>query len=156
MMDGPDPLSRRTLLSYQQDLTGREEVLTVCSTFRRMQPLGDLGLEPAAEPWAIEIMMALLYGAIELSVLFFYRRLFVVNRNTLFDIVTEVAIVVATLWTIAFFFLTIYCGIHIDAIWENVIRAAEVCPDGLNAGIAFWASDFGTDALVLVLPLPTV
>lgn len=50
MIDGPDPLSRRTLLSYQQDLTGREVFLTVRSTFRRVQPIGDLGLKPAAEP----------------------------------------------------------------------------------------------------------
>lgn len=101
--------------------------------------------------------MALAYGAIKLSVLFFYRRLFVVKRNTLFDIVTKVAIVIVTLWTIAFFFLTIfYCGVHIDAIWGNVIEAAEVCPDGFKAGMAYFASDFGTDALVLLLPLPTV
>ena len=96
--------------------------------------------------------MALAYGAIKLSVLFFYRRLFVVNRNSLFDIVTKVAIVVVTLWTITLFFLTIfYCGVHIDAIWGNVIEGAEVCPDGFEAGIAFFASDFGTDALVRYL-----
>lgn len=50
MIDVPDPLSRRTLLSYQQDLIEPEEFLTVRSTFSRAKPIGWLRLEPAAEP----------------------------------------------------------------------------------------------------------
>lgn len=41
MIDGPVLLSRRPLLTCQQDVTGRENFLTVRPTF---------SLEPAAEP----------------------------------------------------------------------------------------------------------
>ncbi|KAL2044670.1 hypothetical protein N7G274_002444 [Stereocaulon virgatum] len=95
-------------------------------------------------------MMSLAYGAIKLSVLFSYRRLFVVNQDTRFGVVTIAAIVIIILWTIAVFFNTIfYCGVHIDVISGNLLEIFQDCPDAFTAVITFFASDLGTGVIVL-------
>ena len=102
-------------------------------------------------------MMALVYGCVKLSVLFFYRRLFVTSRGSVFDTITKVAIVIAIAWTITFFFADfLSCGAHPSAEWGNILSLEKYCPHSFQTGMAFLSSDFATDVLILVLPMPIV
>ena len=108
--------------------------------------------------FAFTIMMIIAYGCIKLSALFFYKRLFVPSSRTIFGRILTGTIALIVCWTIALLFVYIFggCGRHVDALWGNVILAAEECPHGFEAEMALFASDLATDVIVLVLPLPTV
>ena len=100
--------------------------------------------------------MILAYGFLKLSVIFFYRRIFVTRAWSTFDIVTKVSAVIVVLWTIGFFLVNIFgCGRHFDYGWGPLVEE-EHCVDGLVELEALMISDFITDLLVLILPFPIV
>lgn len=107
--------------------------------------------------WAFSLMMVVAYGCIKLSLIFFYRRLFIINRGTFFDMVTRIAIVFVILWTIGFLFTELFeCGSHFDAIWGNVLKNAKYCPGFLKNALALFITDFATDVMILAMPIPVV
>lgn len=96
------------------------------------------------------------YGCIKLSVLFFYRRLFVNGTSKSRDIVTKVAIGITAAWMITFFLLQLFmCGRHIEWNWGPFI-VLERCVDGFKYNNALFTSDLITDILVICLPIPYV
>ncbi|CAG8950862.1 hypothetical protein HYFRA_00003079 [Hymenoscyphus fraxineus] len=108
--------------------------------------------------FAITILIVLAYGFIKLSILFFYRRLFVTERkggilNTLAWIL--VAIIIA--WMLTFIFLTIWgCGTHYTANWGSLQDLITYCSNGLQREEALYVSEFVTNILLVALPIPTV
>lgn len=101
--------------------------------------------------------MVLGFGFIKLSITFFYRRLFVTAKNTLFDWATKVAIVIVVLWTVSFFFGFLFsCGTHISAAWGSVQDDVMYCGAAINLDNALVVSDLMTDVMILCLPLPVV
>ncbi|CAG8972832.1 hypothetical protein HYALB_00001251 [Hymenoscyphus albidus] len=107
--------------------------------------------------FAITILIVLAYGFIKLSILFFYRRLFVTERkggilNTLAWIL--VAIIIA--WMLTFIFLTIWgCGTHYTANWGSLQDLITYCSNGLQREEALYVSEFVTNILLVALPIPT-
>ena len=98
-------------------------------------------------------MMVVVYGCIKLSLIFFYRRLFVIK----IDMVTRIAIVIVILWTIGFVFTELFkCGSHFDAVWGNVLENKKYCPVYLKDTLALFITDFVTDVMILVIPIPIV
>ena len=96
------------------------------------------------------------YGFIKLSVLFFYRRVFVNRTNSRFDMVTKGAIVIVILWTIAFLCAQFFtCGTHISNNWGPLIDALH-CANSDTIANGLFISDFLTDFFVLILPIPMV
>ena len=96
------------------------------------------------------------YGFIKLSVLFFYRRAFVNGTNSRFDMVTKGAIAIVTLLTIAFLFAQVFtCGTHFPNNWGPLIDAVH-CANSDMIADGLFVSDFLTDFLVLILPIPIV
>ena len=101
--------------------------------------------------------MVLAFGIIKLSIMFYYRRVFVIARGTLFDWITKAAIAMALLWTIGCLFASIFsCGSHIFANWESAQDVMIYCASAYDASSAFVISDLVTDVIVLCLPLPVV
>ena len=101
--------------------------------------------------------MLLNYGFLKLSITFFYRRIFVSARGTLFDWATKITIAIVIMWTIGFVFATIFnCGTHVSAIWANVQHDLAYCADSKYFTRALVVSDLITDVIVLCLPLPVV
>ena len=94
-------------------------------------------------------------GFIKISCIFLYRRLFVVNKKSTFDIVTKVSLVVCGLWTIAFFFATVFgCGKHFTYPWGPL---GEIMKCDTNTRLdALMISDLLTDIWVWLLPIPMV
>ena len=101
-------------------------------------------------------MMIPAYGFIKLSVIFFYRRIFVKGTRTWFDIATKVSVAIVIMWTVAFFLAEIFkCGPHVSDNWGPLIDVTQCAdPDKLLNGL--FVSDFLTDLLVLLLPIPIV
>ncbi len=96
------------------------------------------------------------YGFIKLSVLFFYRRLFVKCTNSRFNQVTKVSLAIVILWTFAFFFAEVFkCGTYVPNNWGPLIDAAH-CANPTMVANGLFVSDFLTDVLVLMLPIPIV
>lgn len=79
-------------------------------------------------------------------------------RGTTVDYVTLVAIVVSVVWTISFLVTFILaCGAHISAYWGSEEGLAKYCGNGgFAVEDAFYISDFVTDVLILLIPIPMV
>ena len=103
------------------------------------------------------MLQVLAFGFIKLSIAFFYRRLFVTTRHTLFDWATKIAISIVLLWTICFFFGFLFsCGTHISASWGSVEDESLYCGATLDLDNALVVSGVLTDMMILCLPLPVV
>lgn len=102
-------------------------------------------------------MMILSYGLVKLSIIYFYRRLFVVGKSGIFNIVTYTAVVVVGLWTIAFLGLFIFnCGTNVSAHWGSLLDIATSCKYPFTAEEGMAASDLILDVFVFFLPFPMV
>ena len=96
-------------------------------------------------------------GFIKLSILSFYRRIFVINRGTTMDIITKLSILVISLWTVAFVLLTIFCcGTKFAANWGPIAEQLQDCPVGLTIKYGLAISDLILDLFIFILPLPFV
>ncbi|TGO09882.1 hypothetical protein BTUL_0151g00240 [Botrytis tulipae] len=105
--------------------------------------------------WIIWLLMIPANGLIKLSAIFLYRRLFVVNKGTTFDIITKAFIVICSLWTVAFWFATIFgCGTHFTNPWKPLIFIMECNTNMRLDGLMI--SDLITDIMVWLLPMPVV
>lgn len=106
--------------------------------------------------YAFLIQIVLAFGFVKLSIIYFYRRLFVTGKASMFDLATRISIGIVVLWTIAYFFGFIFgCGTHFSANWGSVADEAY-CKALLDMDNSFVVSDVITDVLILCLPLPVV
>lgn len=102
--------------------------------------------------------MMLSNGFIKLSIIAFYRRIFVTNKNTIFDIVTKILAVVVFLWTVSFFLIDIFaCGGHVTANWGSLSEQSKYCEAiGYTSEEGFAVSDLIINVFVIASPLPLV
>ena len=109
--------------------------------------------------WAINTMQPTALGFTKLSFLYFYRRVFVTgakNRDS-FDIITYVAIIIVAAWTISFLFANIFvCKGSWAALWTNLDTLTTQCIKTPKMLLSLAISDFLTDLMVLLLPVPKV
>ena len=99
------------------------------------------------------------FGAVKLSILFFYRRIFCSTRigRTPFDIITKAMIAIIVIWIIGFGLGSIFlCRLTPSAAWGILAELEEKCVGQLLFLQGFAISDFITDFIILVLPLPMV
>ncbi|KAM3084557.1 hypothetical protein ACMFMG_001340 [Clarireedia jacksonii] len=96
-------------------------------------------------------------GCIKLSFVFFYRRIFVVSsKRNAFSIATIVVIVIVSLWTVSFVFAHIFeCGTRFWALW-NFKNTRLYCDKTLKMENGLAISDFITDVIVFMMPVPMV
>ncbi|KAL9107317.1 MAG: hypothetical protein Q9227_007769 [Pyrenula ochraceoflavens] len=91
------------------------------------------------------------YGLIKLSVLFFYRRIFWVNRR--FRILTNVLIGLVTTWAVAFFWAEIFvCGTRFSLMWKDRPMAALRCDNHGLELLVFAATDVVGDLIIVSMP----
>ena len=104
--------------------------------------------------WAFNLIQVWAFGAIKLSVIFFYRKIF---RGKLFDISSKVLIGIVICWTLAFFFTNLFqCGTDFSAIYSTLHNYLTHCTGDLIYQKAFLYSDVFTDAFILAMPVPLV
>ena len=97
-------------------------------------------------------------GFIKISIIAFYRRIFVINKNTVFDIVTKILTVVVFLWTVTFILIDIFaCGGHVTANWDSLAEQSKYCDAiGYTSEEGFAVSDLIINVFVIISPLPLV
>ena len=91
-------------------------------------------------------------ACVKLSILYFYRRIFV---GRAFDLVAWLLIALSLLWTLcAFLAWILFCGKYVK---ENFEGSWVVCPSwGLYLQLAVYAWDTVIDFALLTLPMPLV
>ena len=99
-------------------------------------------------------------GMIKVSVLLFYRRIFVINKWSHGDarnIIMIFMIALVTLWA-AGFCLTFICMCkgRWNVLFIDIDAALQQCLDTLTYGYALAISDFVGDAIIILIPLPFV
>lgn len=98
-------------------------------------------------------------GLIKISVLSFYRRIFVVipnfkNARNLFFIA---AMVVIGMWSTSFVFTLIFmCGTQIQTLFTELENMAIRCTDTYAVGYGLSVSGFISDTLIIIIPIPYV
>lgn len=102
--------------------------------------------------------MMLSNGFIKLSIVAFYRRIFVARKNSAFDMVTKTLASVIFLWTFTYFLIDIFaCGGHVTASWGSLEEQSKYCDTiGYTSEEGFAVSDLIIDIFVLASPLPLV
>jgi hypothetical protein len=96
-------------------------------------------------------------GCVKMSVLFFYHRIFCPSRTGIARLVIIAMMVLISLWTIGFGFTVIFpCKADFGAWWGPTDVLIQKCINPFELLFALTLSDFVTDALVLIIPLPLV
>ncbi|KAI1376200.1 hypothetical protein F4677DRAFT_419169 [Hypoxylon crocopeplum] len=108
--------------------------------------------------FSIISMLPLVLGCIKASFLFFYRRIFSVNRTT--DVFLTGMIILVTLWTVGFFFTVVFeCGLNFWAIWGTASKVKNLttyCIPTLPLALAIGITDFVTDVVIIAIPVPLI
>ena len=93
-------------------------------------------------------------GAIKLSIVLFYRRLFSTAR---FKFWNTVLIVLVVCWTITFGVATLAaCPKSFNANFGTLLDLGNYCIDTFADLIAMVVSDVAVDLVILAIPIPTV
>ncbi|KAF2119247.1 hypothetical protein BDV96DRAFT_642284 [Lophiotrema nucula] len=96
---------------------------------------------------------------IKVSVLSMYKRIFVVvpswkdKRNLFFIVMITLISAWAISWTFAFIFM---CGKEVQTLFTNPENLLKYCVDTLAVGYSHAISDFITDALIILIPIPFI
>lgn len=104
-----------------------------------------------------QILAVLALGLIRLSILFFYRRLFLVHSRSRFDSMSKILLWIVAAWTVIFFFLVIfYCGL--DFPIQNMIGGGygPQCLNITGLLVGFAVTDIVLDLVIWILPMPMV
>ncbi|KAI9148250.1 hypothetical protein HJFPF1_12078 [Paramyrothecium foliicola] len=106
-----------------------------------------------------DIIVVFAFGALKLSILLFYRKIFCVNRShrDAFDTITAAMIALVIVWTLSFGFGAIFlCGTRPAYAWAPVALVAEHCSAQLQFLEAYAITDFIMDCFIWSLPIPKI
>lgn len=96
-------------------------------------------------------------ACVKLSFIFFYRRIFCTGNGKVFSAITLAMIVTIIAWAVSFnVALLLICNGHFAAMWTSVKDLNTHCGTLLEWQLGYAISDFITDVMVLVLPMPCV
>ncbi|KAI0518400.1 plasma membrane protein Pth11-like protein [Xylaria bambusicola] len=106
---------------------------------------------------AVLLMLPLTLGLIKASFLAFYIRIFSVNRNGWVHRFLLGMMCFVALWTTAFFLAQLFaCRLDFYAYWRSTHDLLTKCVQTKQLFLALSITDFITDVVVIVIPLPLV
>ncbi|GLB07517.1 hypothetical protein AtubIFM57258_002860 [Aspergillus tubingensis] len=104
-----------------------------------------------------QLFMIPAYGFIKLSIILFYRRIFVVSKNSKLSWAFQGLVGLTVVWTLAFFFLFLFgCREKIYLHWAPLEEVNNQCGNPLTAESALVISDLIMDLMIFCLPLPII
>jgi len=107
--------------------------------------------------WSFQLVQIPALACVKLSFIFFYRRIFCTGVGNIFRIITTIAIIFITAWAVTFEFAFLFiCRGHFAAWWVSIQSLDTYCHPELDLELGFSTTDFITDAIVILLPLPLV
>ncbi len=113
---------------------------------------------PVQLQFAFQLLMVICYGFVKISIVCFYRRIFVPWKRTLFEITTTVVSVIMFLWSLTFILIIIFdCGAHLFANWGSPASQEAYCATiGHTSEEGLAGSDLILDVVLIILPIPSV
>ncbi|KAI1446878.1 hypothetical protein F5Y02DRAFT_416763 [Annulohypoxylon stygium] len=103
-------------------------------------------------------MIPLALGCTKASFLRFYKRIFSINAKV--DKFLTGFIVLVGVWTVGFFFATIFeCGLDFWVLWGTKSSGKNItshCVNTQGLSLAFTITDFVTDVIIIGIPVPLI
>ncbi|KAI2601838.1 hypothetical protein GGR54DRAFT_580533 [Hypoxylon sp. NC1633] len=115
-----------------------------------------LAIESQIE-WAFWLIFPLALACIKASFLFFYKRVFAVQKSNLLNRLLTTFIVLVAMWAIAFFFAGLFqCGENFSLIWGSQMELLARCYSTRKLILTLCITDFITDVFIMLIPVPLV
>ena len=107
--------------------------------------------------WASILISVPALGFIKLSFLFFYKRIFCASFTSALSIATTIMIVIVSGWSLSFFLSFLFACRGDFSVWgSSLANIASHCINTETLLLALAISDFLTDIIIIVMPLPMV
>ncbi|KAI1135650.1 hypothetical protein F5Y05DRAFT_167348 [Hypoxylon sp. FL0543] len=108
--------------------------------------------------WAYLLMFPIALACMKTSFLFFYARVFAVQKHGLLNKLLTGFIVFVVLWAVAFFFSVLFeCGSDFRRIWSSSSEEfMSRCSRTVDIVLALCITDFVTDIFIFLIPIPLV
>ncbi|KAH8597902.1 hypothetical protein B0O99DRAFT_684608 [Bisporella sp. PMI_857] len=104
---------------------------------------------------AVDLMTIPGLACAKLSFLFFYHRIFCTHGTGFPRLFIITMICAVAVWGAAFELAYLFmCGTHFSAWWGTAENTMKYCQNSLRTEYGFTLSDFLTDAIILLIPLP--
>ncbi|OTA67969.1 hypothetical protein K449DRAFT_324038 [Hypoxylon sp. EC38] len=144
------PSSVRIALAYSveipPDFTG--------STSELVTP--QLALKAQIE-WAYLLMFPIALACMKTSFLFFYKRVFAIQKHGVINKLLMGFIILIILWAIAYFFAILFeCDHDFWRIWGSQRQFMMKCSQTTNKVLTLCITDFVTDIFIFLIPIPLV
>ncbi|KAI0382175.1 hypothetical protein F5Y04DRAFT_279959 [Hypomontagnella monticulosa] len=107
-----------------------------------------------------QLLMVTAYGFIKLSLIFFYRRIFIMSKSDRFNLVTIICACFIVAWTLAYIFAIAFdCDTNWEGHWGSVADILAYCHGGNEVQKivkSLFITDLITDVIIIALPMPRV
>lgn len=102
-------------------------------------------------------MLPLALGSVKTSFLFFYLRIFLVNRRSLAGYLLGGLITLVILWSLSFFFASLFqCRLNFWALWGSTSDIVNNCTQTMQLVLAVCITGVITDTAIICAPIPLV
>ncbi|KAI5863060.1 hypothetical protein GGS23DRAFT_596829 [Durotheca rogersii] len=107
--------------------------------------------------FAFQFLQCFQFAFVKSSAVFFFRRVFIGHRGTVFDWSSAVLLVIINLWSISFLMALIFgCGKNVALHWGPLQQLEASGCDGITPEKANLISDPILDFFILVFPIPSI
>lgn len=103
------------------------------------------------------MLLPLALGCTKMSFLFFYKRIFAINRIGTTNILLIGMLVFIFLWMVGFLLTALFqCKLDFWAAWTSPMTQVEHCISQPKQALALTITDFSTDIIIIIMPIPLV
>ncbi|KAI1214559.1 uncharacterized protein F4807DRAFT_466157 [Annulohypoxylon truncatum] len=107
--------------------------------------------------WAYLLMLPIALACMKASFLFFYMRVFAIQKSSVINKILIGFIVFVAAWCVAFFFAFLFeCGHDFSRIWSSETEFLTRCSYTLHLVLILCITDFITDLFIIFIPVPLV
>ncbi|KAI0835131.1 hypothetical protein F5Y06DRAFT_139406 [Hypoxylon sp. FL0890] len=107
--------------------------------------------------WAYLLMFPIALACMKTSFLFFYARVFAIQKHGVLNKLLMGFIILIVLWAVAFFFSILFeCGYDFRKIWSSEEEFMMQCSYTLSIVLSLCITDFIIDIFIFVIPIPLV
>ncbi|KAI0157915.1 hypothetical protein GGR52DRAFT_576885 [Hypoxylon sp. FL1284] len=107
--------------------------------------------------FAYSLMLPVALGCLKTSFLFFYMRVFAIQKRSATYKFLVGFIVFVVVWAVTFFFATLFeCRLDFDAIWSSHNDFQRRCTQTVPLVFTLCTTDFVTDVAIMIIPIPLI
>ncbi|KAF2692091.1 hypothetical protein K458DRAFT_381916 [Lentithecium fluviatile CBS 122367] len=105
--------------------------------------------------YAMDLMIVPALCLIKLSFLAFYKRIFCVQKLATVRYIINTLMIFVILWGLAYWLVHLFiCGTNFNAFWSSFEDLRTKCIESLKMELSFSITDFITDSIILIMPMP--